>query len=111
MNKKILATKKVIFSYFKKSKKDFNFTMISVSIAIWGLIVITSIINGFDNVLINSITEFYPHILINGDHEIDEKEVEYSYKLSFEKSLIIQPELKMINILKTSSLEHFSNNF
>ncbi|MGM0640583.1 MAG: ABC transporter permease [Thermotogota bacterium] len=111
MNKKFLAIKKVIFGYFRKSKKDFRFTMISVGIAIWGLIVITSVINGFDNVLINSITEFYPHILINGEHDIENKEVDYSYKLSFENALIIQPELKMVNVLKTSSLKHFSNNF
>ena len=111
MNKKILAIKTVIFSYFKKSKNDFRFTMISVGIAIWGLLVISSIINGFDNVLIKSITDFYPHIIISGDHNIKQKEVDFTYKISFHKSLLLEPELKIINIIQTNSFEQFSKKF
>jgi lipoprotein-releasing system permease protein len=111
MNKKILAIKTVIFSYFKKSKNDFRFTMISVGIAIWGLLVISSIINGFDNVLIKSITDFYPHIIISGEHNLEQKEIDFTYNISFDKALLLEPELKIINIIKTNSLEQFSKKF
>lgn len=112
MNKKIIAMKTVIFGYFNQSKKDFKFTMISVGIAIWGLLVISSIISGFDNVLIDSITDFYPHIIINGNHKIEKNnEIDYVYHLSFEKALIMNSDLKLINIIKTDSLKQFSKNF
>lgn len=111
MNKKILAIKTVIWSYFKKSKNDFRFTMISVGVAIWGLLVISSVINGFDNVLIKSITDFYPHIIINGDHSFEQKEVDFTYNISFDKALLLEPELKIINIIQTNSFEQFSKKF
>lgn len=111
MNKKATAIKKVVVSYFKRSKKDFRFTMGSVGVAVWGLLVISSIINGFDNILIKSITDFYPHIIVNGDYDFKEEEIKYTYSINFEKALLIEPEIKIINILKTNSLKQFSSAF
>jgi lipoprotein-releasing system permease protein len=85
--------------------------MISVGVAIWGLLVISSIINGFDNVLIKSITDFYPHIIISGDHTLNQEEIDFTYNISFEKALILEPELKIINIIQTNSFEQFSKKF
>jgi lipoprotein-releasing system permease protein len=85
--------------------------MVSVGVAIWGLLVISSIISGFDNVLIKSITDFYPHIIVNGDYSFDEEQIEYTYSISFEKALLVEPDLKIINIFNTTSLKQFSKKF
>ena len=67
-------TDKAVFSlvrgFIKKSRKSFKFPTIAIVIGVWGLIVITSVVNGFDRLLIDSITRFYPHITVAGKSDL-----------------------------------------
>ncbi|KAF2956042.1 FtsX-like permease family protein [Marinitoga sp. 38H-ov] len=54
----------LVKGFFKKNKKHFLFPFLSILIGVWGMIVVISVIKGFDKVLIDSITSFYPHVII-----------------------------------------------
>ncbi|HOB15815.1 MAG TPA: FtsX-like permease family protein [Defluviitoga sp.] len=62
-------------SFFKRSKSHFKFSLIAMSIGVWGLIVVSSIINGFSSVLVDSITFFYPHVVVYGYYDQNLPEV------------------------------------
>lgn len=73
--KRFGPTKLLVISYFKRSSKHFKYPLISMTIGVWGIIVVTSIINGFSSLLIDSITSFYPHIVIRGEYNKDLSEI------------------------------------
>ena len=64
-------------SFFKRAKSNFKFSLIAMSIGVWGLIVVNSIINGFGSVLVDSITRFYPHIVVSGYYDQDLSEISH----------------------------------
>ncbi|NUU95177.1 hypothetical protein XO10_02575 [Marinitoga sp. 1135] len=54
----------LIKGFLKKNRKHFLFPFLSILIGVWGMIVVISVIKGFDVLLIRSITSFNPHITI-----------------------------------------------
>ncbi|KUK81659.1 MAG: Uncharacterized protein XD96_1087, partial [Petrotoga mobilis] len=63
-------------SFFTRSKNNFKFSLIAMIIGVWGIIVVTSIINGFDSLLIDSITNFYPHLVVKGNYTQNSSEID-----------------------------------
>lgn len=63
-------------SFLTRSKKNFKFSLIAMIIGVWGIIVVTSIINGFDSLLIDSITNFYPHLVVRGNYTQNSSEID-----------------------------------
>ncbi|SHE87349.1 lipoprotein-releasing system permease protein [Marinitoga hydrogenitolerans DSM 16785] len=54
----------LIKGFLKRNKKHFLFPFLSIFIGVWGMIVVISVIKGFDKALIDSLTSFYPHIIV-----------------------------------------------
>ncbi|KLO23959.1 MULTISPECIES: ABC transporter permease [unclassified Marinitoga] len=54
----------LIKGFLRKNKKHFLFPFLSIFIGVWGMIVVISVIKGFDKALIDSLTSFYPHIIV-----------------------------------------------
>ena len=77
------AVNTIVKGFLKKSKRNFRFAMISMTIAVWGLIVITSIINGFDRILVESIVNFFPHIIVSGDFNAEHNDIEETFKFNY----------------------------
>lgn len=87
INYKNKAINKIVKNFLKNSKKTFRFTIISMTIAVWGIIVITSIIGGFDNILVESIINFFPHVIVNGDVNLKD-EVITSFKFNMDGGMV-----------------------
>ncbi|MDO7975378.1 ABC transporter permease [Oceanotoga teriensis] len=95
----------IIKGFLKKSKKDYRFTLYSIAISVWGLIIITSIINGFDQTLIKSITDFYPHIITNYYEAKEFQEIEEKINFDITPAFIMNNgKIININILETDNL-------
>ncbi|MBM7559855.1 ABC transporter permease [Marinitoga litoralis] len=71
----------LVKGFFKKNKKHFLFPFLSIFIGVWGMIVVISVIKGFDKVLIDSITSFYPHVIVydNFNENIDGEKYKIYY--------------------------------
>ncbi|WGS65400.1 ABC transporter permease [Marinitoga aeolica] len=71
----------LINGFLKKNKKHFLFPFLSIFIGVWGMIVVLSVIKGFDKTLINSLTAFYPHIIAY--EKIDKDIKDEKFKIYF----------------------------
>ncbi|GAB6188333.1 lipoprotein-releasing ABC transporter permease subunit [Marinitoga arctica] len=71
----------LIKGFLKKNRKHFLFPFLSIFIGVWGMIVVISVIKGFDKTLIDSLTSFYPHIIIYDKFE--KKFEEEIFKIEF----------------------------
>jgi len=76
-------------SFLKRSKSNFKFSLIAMSIGVWGLIVVSSIINGFSSVLVDSITLFYPHIVVYGHYDQNLSEISHLIHFTVKNATII----------------------
>ncbi|OQY09788.1 MAG: hypothetical protein B6I29_02680 [Marinitoga sp. 4572_148] len=72
----------LIKGFLKKNRKHFLFPFLSILIGVWGMIVVISVIKGFDKTLIDSLTSFYPHIIIYDKYEKELEEEIFKIKFS-----------------------------
>ncbi|OAA31217.1 hypothetical protein AT15_06890 [Kosmotoga arenicorallina S304] len=63
--RKIILAWKLAKSFALKEKKHFIIPVIAIGIGFAGLIVIISVIHGFDALLLDSLTGFFPHLLVD----------------------------------------------
>ncbi|RKX50843.1 MAG: hypothetical protein DRP32_01380 [Thermotogae bacterium] len=63
--RKLLLAGKLAKSFAFKEKKHFVIPVIAIGIGFAGLIVILSVIHGFDALLLDSLTGFFPHLLVD----------------------------------------------
>lgn len=71
----------LVKGFFKKNKKHFLFPFLSIFIGVWGMIVVISVIKGFDKSLIDSLTSIYPHIIVYDKY--NEKLKDEKFKMYF----------------------------
>ncbi|BBE31644.1 lipoprotein ABC transporter [Tepiditoga spiralis] len=104
------AINTVVKGFLKKAKKNFNFSFFSILIGVWGLIVITSVINGFDTVLIKSITNFYPHLTINGKYKEKLPNELYHFEFNLNNSMISKNgKYDFIQLLELDNTEFYDS--
>ncbi|WP_129409901.1 hypothetical protein [Marinitoga lauensis] len=71
----------LIKGFLKRNKKHFLFPFLSIFIGVWGMIVVISVIKGFDKTLIDSLTSFYPHIIVY--ERVDKNIKDEKFKIYF----------------------------
>lgn len=77
-------------SFTRRDKKSFIIPLIAIIVGLTGLIVILGVINGFDNLLINSLTSFFPHVLVSeiDTNNIDTDNIQAIFPLNIDKGII-----------------------
>lgn len=110
MNKNRKAEKIIIKGFLKKSRNSFRLSFFSILIGVWGIVAITSIINGFDSVLMDSITNFYPHITVLGNYTENNNEISEKFKFDLENNLAVtRSGFQFIQVLNTEKTDFFPN--
>lgn len=81
---------KLSTSFTRRDKKSFVIPLIAIIVGLTGLIVILGVINGFDNLLIDSLTSFFPHVLISDTETqiLDTREIQAIFPLNIDKGVI-----------------------
>ncbi|MCP5455939.1 MAG: ABC transporter permease [Thermotogae bacterium] len=111
MNKNRKAEKIIIKGFLKKSRNSFRLSFFSILIGVWGIVAITSIINGFDSVLMDSITNFYPHITVLGNYTENNNEISEKFKFDLENNLAVtRSGFQFIQVLNTEKTDFFSKS-
>jgi len=97
-------------SFFKRAKSNFKFSLIAMSIGVWGLIVVNSIINGFGSVLVDSITRFYPHIVVSGYYDQDLSEISHLIHFTVNNVAIINKnQLFFSELIETNDISFYKD--
>jgi len=100
----------ISLAFTKKNKKHFLIPFISILIGTMGLLVILSVIRGFNDYFVESITSFFPHILIEGSPDNSIKEAEKIISVSFKEGVILKNG-EFSGIMQLSSDNSGLNNF
>ena len=77
-------------AFNSRNRKHFVLPFLAIVIGLIGLIVVLSVINGFDSLLIESLTAFFPHLLVHSPDYIPSKmdEILTYFPLSIRESVI-----------------------
>jgi lipoprotein-releasing system permease protein len=96
-------------SFFKRAKSNFKFSLIAMSIGVWGLIVVNSIINGFGSVLVDSITRFYPHIVVSGYYDQDLSEISHLIHFTVNNVAIKKIKIFFSELIETNDISFYKD--
>jgi len=95
-------------SFFARSKKNFKFSLFAMIIGVWGIIVVTSIINGFDSLLIDSITNFYPHLVVNGNYSQNSPEIDKIINFNITSVMLINgPKIVFSQLMELDDISFY----
>ena len=96
--------------FFRRSKSNFRFSVVAMIIGVWGVIIVASIINGFQNVLIDSITNFYPHIIVYGDYNENNEHIVDKIKFNLKSAAVFfQNQINFVQIMELDDVSFYKD--
>lgn len=77
-------------AFNSRNRKHFVLPFLAITIGLVGLIVVLSVINGFDSLLIESLTSFFPHLLVDSPDYVpsETSEILTYFPLSIRESVV-----------------------